>query len=301
MTVPGNGAAMPELEGVTHKWIDVRGTRLHVAEAGSGEPLILLHGFPQNWWEWHDVIPLMAKQYRIIAPDQRGFGWSDAARNGYTAGSLVADIVELMVKLGITRARFLTHDWGAIVGQLLAMQRPDLVAALVISGAPDVHIKPDARLVPVFPKLWHAFALAAPVIGPRIQRNKKMMRHLFTAFEPPGGLSDEDMELYKASAARPEAARAGSALYRGTILPAFMKIVLGAYAKNDFTVPTLALIGANEPSSTLQGMGHHRGRGGNVTTEIIQGEGHFLIDHRPEFVARKTLEFFARAGGPEPA
>ncbi|MDQ0770186.1 pimeloyl-ACP methyl ester carboxylesterase [Pseudarthrobacter defluvii] len=288
----GEDAKMPELEGVTHRWLDVRGIRMHIAEAGSGEPLILLHGFPQNWWEWHGVIPRLAEHYWVIAPDHRGFGWSDAPARGYTAGSLVADILELMAKLGITRARFLTHDWGAIVGQLLAIQRPGSVEALVITGAPDVHIRPNAKLVPVFPKLWHAFALAAPVIGPRIQHNRKVVRHLFTAFEPDGGVSEEDMKLYNSLAAQPRRSHAGSALYRGTILPAFMGIIFGRYARRDFPVPTLALIGAKEPSATLQQMGHRRGRGGNITTEIVQGEGHFIADHQPELVAGKTLEFF---------
>lgn len=288
----GTVATMPELEGVAHQWIDVRGNRLHVAEAGSGEPLILLHGFPQNWWEWHGVIPRLAEHYRVIVPDQRGFGWSDAPPGGYTARSLLADIIELMATLGITRARFLTHDWGAVVGQLLAIQRPDLVEALIVTGAPDVHIRPTAKLLPVFPKLWHAFALAVPVVGPRIQRNRKVMRHLFTAFEPAGGVSDEDLKLYNAAAAQPARARAGSALYRGTILPAFLKIIFGAYAKRDLTVPTLVLIGAKEPSATLQRMGHRRGRGGNITTEIVTGEGHFIADHRPDLVAAKALEFF---------
>lgn len=289
----GTVATMPELEGVTHRWTDVRGFRMHIAEAGSGEPLVLLHGFPQNWWEWHGVIPLLAERYRVIAPDQRGFGWSEAPPGRYSADSLVADVVELMARLGIARARFLTHDWGAIVGQLLAMQRPDLVESLIVTGAPDVHIRPNAKLVPILPRLWHAFALAIPVIGPRIQRNRRVMRHLFTAFEPAGGVSGEDLRLYNAAAAQPARARAGSALYRGTILPVFMKIIFGAYAKRDFTVPTLALIGAMEPSATLQQMGHRRGRGGNITTEILPGEGHFIADHRPDLVAGKAVEFFS--------
>lgn len=295
-----NAAPLPELEGVTHKWIDVRGMKMHVAESGSGEPLVLLHGFPQNWWEWHGVMPGLSGHYRVIAPDQRGFGWSEASATGYSADSLVADVVALMAALGITRARFLTHDWGSIIGQLLALRRPDLVEALVVTGAPDLHIRPDVKLVQMFPRLWHAFALAIPVLGPRLQRNKKMMRHLFTAFEPAGGVSDDDMALYNGAAAQPRRARAGSALYRGTILPAFLKIIFGVYARQEFTVPTLALIGAREPSATLQQMGHRRGRGGNITTEIVPGEGHFLIDHRPELVAAKALEFFARTRSRKP-
>lgn len=293
----GTAAAMPHLEGVTHRWTDVRGFRMHIAEAGSGEPLLLLHGFPQNWWEWHGVIPRLAEHYRVIAVDQRGFGWTDAPSHGYRARSLVEDIIQLMGILDIPRARFLTHDWGAVIGQLLAIERPDLVEALIVTGAPDVHIKPNAQLLVLTPKLWHAFAFAVPVIGPRLQRNRKLMRHLFTAFDPAGGVSRDDIELYRAAMDQPGRAFAGSALYRSTILPAFMGIIFGTYAKRRFTVPTLVLVGAMDPSGALQTMGHRPGLGGNVTTEVLPGEGHFLIDHRPEVVADRALRFFAREQG----
>lgn len=290
---PAAGLPMPELPGVSHRWIDVRGLRMHIAEAGSGEPLILLHGFPQHWWEWHGAIPRLAGHYRVIAVDQRGFGWTDAPGDGYNARTLVQDIAGLMGELNIRRARFLTHDWGAVVAQLLAMDRPDLVEALVVTGAPDVHIKPNARLLRVFPKLWHVFAIAAPGIGPRLAGNRKLMRHLFTAFDPAGGVSEADIQLYRAAMAQPGRAAAGSALYRTMLVPAFMAIIAGAFAKRDLPVRTLVIVGAAEPSGTLQGMGHYPGRGGNITTEILPGEGHFLVDHVPGLIAEKALRFFA--------
>ena len=290
----GTSPALPHLDHVTHRWVDVNGLHMHIAEAGSGDPLLLLHGFPQHWWQWRGVIPRLAEHYRVIAVDQRGFGWTDAPAHGYTASKLVEDVVQLMAALGIPRARFLTHDWGAIVGQLIAMERPDLVEALVVTGAPDVHIRPTARIVGLIPKLWHAFVLALPVIGRRLQRNRRFMRHLFTAFEPEGGVSEEDIRLYQSRMEQPERTRAGSALYRGTILPAFIAIMSGAYAKRSFTVPTLVLIGAMEPSRDLQEMGHRPGLGGNVTAEIIPGEGHFLIDHQPDLIADRALGFFAQ-------
>lgn len=293
MTDNRPGTAMPQLAGVTHRWVDVRGLSMHVAEAGAGEPLVLLHGFPQNWWEWHGVIPRLAEHYRVIAVDQRGFGWSDAPADGYDPATLTEDIVLLLGELGLPRARFLAHDWGAIVAQLLATERHELVESLVISGCPDIHIRPTAALLRVFPKLWHVFALALPGIGPRVQANKRLQRHLITAFEPSGGVTEEDIALYTAAMATRERARAGSALYRGVLLPAFLEIIVGGYAHRDFTTPTLALIGAMEPSAALQSMGHRAGRGGNVTTEIIDGEGHFLADRRPELVADRALRFFA--------
>ncbi len=68
----------PEIDGVTHRYVDVPGVRLHVAEAGEGPPILLLHGWPQHWWVWRKVIPALAENHRVICPDLRGFGWSEA-------------------------------------------------------------------------------------------------------------------------------------------------------------------------------------------------------------------------------
>ncbi|WP_433732646.1 alpha/beta fold hydrolase [Nocardia sp. CA-129566] len=78
--------------------------RIHYAEAGTGEPLILLHGWPQHWWEWRQVIAPLARRYRVICPDIRGLGWSEGSGGGYTFERLARDLVELMDQLGVRRA-----------------------------------------------------------------------------------------------------------------------------------------------------------------------------------------------------
>ncbi|MCW2564729.1 MAG: putative hydrolase or acyltransferase of alpha/beta superfamily, partial [Mycobacterium sp.] len=92
MTLP----ELPQLDGVEHRFLDLPGLRMHVAEAGSGEPLLLLHGFPQHWWAWRKVIPALAERYRVICPDLRGAGWTDAPADGYTSDQLTADILGLL-------------------------------------------------------------------------------------------------------------------------------------------------------------------------------------------------------------
>jgi|SRR5215212_3773769 pimeloyl-ACP methyl ester carboxylesterase len=86
---------LPQLEGVDHHFLELPGLRMHVAEAGSGIPVLLLHGFPQHWWEWRKVIPALAEQFRVICPDLRGAGWTAAPRRGYTRDRLLADVVAL--------------------------------------------------------------------------------------------------------------------------------------------------------------------------------------------------------------
>src|SRR5581483_8160583 len=83
---------LPSLPGVAHRHVAVRGVRIHVAEAGEGEPLVLQHGWPQAWWRWRKMIPPLAERYRVIVPDLRGHGWSEEPRTGYEKESLAQDL-----------------------------------------------------------------------------------------------------------------------------------------------------------------------------------------------------------------
>src|SRR5947208_512585 len=119
---------MPELPGVSHSFHEVRGVRLHVAEAGEGEPLVLLHGWPENWWCWRKIIgPLAESGYRVVAPDMRGYGWSDPAPDGYDKESLERDLIALLDALGLDRVQLIGHDWGGWVGFLACLNHPERI------------------------------------------------------------------------------------------------------------------------------------------------------------------------------
>ena len=88
----------PPVEGVEHRYVEARGLRFHVAEAGPPEadPLLALHGWPQHWYEWRRQIPALAEHYRVIVPDLRGFGWSDAPPDGYDKENMATDVLALI-------------------------------------------------------------------------------------------------------------------------------------------------------------------------------------------------------------
>ena len=121
----------PSLPGVVHRWVTVNGVRWHYAEAGQGEPLVLIHGFPQNWYMWRKLIPELARHYRVIAIDMKGAGWSDAPASGYGKEQLADEIAAVMRAIGAPRARVMAHDWGGYIGFLLALRHPDAVAKYV--------------------------------------------------------------------------------------------------------------------------------------------------------------------------
>ena len=113
---------IPHLEGVSHRDVQARGVRFHVAEAGSGEPVLLLHGWPQNWFCWRKLIPLLADERRLICPDLRGFGWSEAPVGAYDKQTLADDMVGLLDALELERVDLIAHDWGAWAGFLMCLE-----------------------------------------------------------------------------------------------------------------------------------------------------------------------------------
>ena len=119
--------SFPQAEGVTHRFVRVNGLNWHLAEAGSGEPMLMLHGWPQHWYMWRYQIPYLAQHYAVICPDLRGFGWSDAPATGYEKEQLVDDIIALLDTLKLKRIRLMAHDWGGWVAFLLCLRQPDRV------------------------------------------------------------------------------------------------------------------------------------------------------------------------------
>jgi pimeloyl-ACP methyl ester carboxylesterase len=103
---------LPHVDGVEHRFLELPGLRVHVAEAGEGEPLVMLHGWPQHWYEWRHLIPSLAKRYRVICPDLRGLGWTDAPPSGYEKEELASDVLALLELLGLDRVKLVGHDWG---------------------------------------------------------------------------------------------------------------------------------------------------------------------------------------------
>src|SRR5437660_6827727 len=122
MIVPG--ASVP---GITHRVVDARGLSMHIAEAGSGPLVLLLHGFPESWYSWrHQLAALAEAGYHAVAPDQRGYGQTDRPESveAYTTLHLVGDMVGLLDALGEEEAVIVGHDWGASVAWNATLMRP---------------------------------------------------------------------------------------------------------------------------------------------------------------------------------
>jgi len=138
---PGSVSGVPHLpEGFTgtftSRYVDTGDLRQHVVTGGDGPPLLLVHGWPQTWYAWRLVMPALARDFSVVAPDQRGTGLSGRPEGGYDTGTLAADLVALMDALGHRRFAVAGHDTGMWIGYALAADHPGRIDRLAVAETP---------------------------------------------------------------------------------------------------------------------------------------------------------------------
>ena len=138
---PGSVSGAPNLpagfaDTFTSRYIDTGGLRLHAVIGGDGPPLLLVHGWPETWYAWRLVMPALARDFKVIAVDQRGIGLSDKPADGYDTGTLAADLVALMDALGHERFAVVGHDTGFAISYALAADHPERVDRVALAEIP---------------------------------------------------------------------------------------------------------------------------------------------------------------------
>ncbi len=292
----GPPAELPPAAGVRHRWRSVNGVRLHLAEAGQGPPLILLHGWPQHWWCWRHMIPRLATEHRVLAPDLRGWGWSDAPAGDYAKATFAADVLALMDAEGIDRVRLIGHDWGGYTAFLLALEHPVRIERMVcLDIAPPWPGRPRPRHIAAPLAGSYQALLAAPVIGPRaMTHGPRFVRRLIRAASGPAmRWTDQELDVYTRVLREPARAAASSACYRTFLTRELPAGLLGAHGADDLQVPTLLVMGEASPLRRVLDPQPSR----NLRVAAIPGAGHFLPDEAPEGVLELTLAHFAGQDG----
>lgn len=280
--------AMPHVPGVSHRYVTIDGVRLHYAEAGSGPPLVLLHGFPQNWYMWRELIPTLAKHYRVIAPDTRGAGWSDAPRDGYGKEQLADEVAKLMDAVGAPKARVMGHDWGGYIGFMLALRHPGRVEqylALNIA-TPWSNISRDAW------RLMYQPVLAAPVLGAALLRQPTFVKSMLWAASRNRTWSEADYAAFADPYRSGAHSAAGSAMYGTFLAKELLPWVRGRYRDARLEPQTLLLVGEHDPVIRPRIVAGYEPHARDMRHEFIEDAGHFLAEERPDVVLDRALDFF---------
>ncbi len=239
---------------VTHDYAQVGDVRLHYAECGSGDELVLLlHGFPECWYSWRHQLPVLGERFHVVAPDMRGFNLSDKPPRieDYQIESLVADVLGLIKHFGKERAAIVAHDWGAGVAWAVAQRHPEVVSKL---AALQVPMPAAWRANMTFAQLrrsWYMFFFQLPRLPESwmkandFQRVVEMYRSTATR---PEAFSDDDVAVYKEALRRPGALTASLNYYRANVFRSLRGGAVETPKDHDgrIRVPTLFIYGEHD-------------------------------------------------------
>jgi pimeloyl-ACP methyl ester carboxylesterase len=278
---------LPSLPGVEHTYVDVAGLRVHVALAGraAAPPVVFLHGWPQNWWCWRHVIPLLADSYRLVLPDLRGLGWTDAPRYGYGKEQLATDLLGTLDALDLGRVRLVGHDWGGWAGFLACLREPARFDGYVAINIPPPSLQLQPRALLDSWRIAYQVLLASPAGPPLLQQRPEFVRRAVRAgAQHPEATTDADADLYARLLQEPDRARASCLLYRSFLLEDAPALLTGRYRDVELEVPTTLLYGSHDvvvrPWMLDGGPGFRR-----VEIQTTDDAGHWLPEERPDLVA----------------
>ncbi len=300
--------AMPEVPGVEHIYVNAGGLRMHVAVAGpeDGEPIMLLHGWPQHWWLWRKVMPVLADSgYRVYAPDLRGLGWTEATArySDYDKRQFARDILALLDALGIDRpVKLAGHDWGGWTGFVLSITHPERVDCYLALNISPPWLDPRPfnllRMLKATSRIWYMGVMAIPGLNWLAQAGP--MRPVFRSrligsADNREAWADGAVDTYLDQFKDPRRRRATKFIYRRFVLTEVPQIQLGRYLKGKLKTRTLLLFGRNDVAIDPDVIdADHSKYASDMTVEFVDDCGHFIVDERPDLVASKMLEFFAR-------
>ncbi len=239
---------------IRHDYAQVGDVRLHYAECGEGERLVvLLHGFPECWYSWRKQLPVLGARYRVVAPDMRGYNLSDkpARVEDYRMSRLVDDVTGLIRHCGAREAAVIGHDWGGAVAWAVAQHYPDYVWKLASLQVPPPAVWARNLTLKQALRSWYMLFFQLPRVP-----EWWMARDDFAALEKalratsrPGTFSDRDIEVYKAAMREPGALTAAVNYYRANVRSFFARRPGGGgeiKGQERVRVPTLFVYGERD-------------------------------------------------------
>jgi pimeloyl-ACP methyl ester carboxylesterase len=295
---PGSVSGAPNLpagftDTFSSRYIDTGEVRLHAVIGGDGPPLLLVHGWPQTWYAWRMLMPALARDFQVIAVDQRGIGLSDKPAGGYDTGTLAGDMVALMEALGHQRFAMYGTDVGMPIAYALAADHPERLDRLVVSEAVLPGVAPSPPLfVPASlnERLWHIAFNRCAEVNERLVRGREDIffgnEFAVSAAKP---LPDDVVKYYV------DMLRSDEHALRGSF--GFYRAIDTTTAQNEqrktrrLTLPVLAIGGAE---SGGEGVGDTmKLAADDVQTVVLPGSGHWVAEEAPEELLTALTAFLA--------
>ncbi|MFR9728420.1 alpha/beta fold hydrolase [Saccharopolyspora sp. MS10] len=281
-----------EVPGVVHRYVQVGDLRVHVAEAGEGPPLVLLHGWPQHWYLWRHQIPELAREYRVIAPDLRGHGWTDAPATGYGKDVLAGDLIGLLDALGLDRVRLVGHDWGGWTGFLACMRAPERFDRFLAFNIAHPWPAPSARTALTMWRLWYQVVVGSPV-GPLLIRRTPFLSRGVLGSVRRGALSARERSAFADRWRDPARARASALLYRTFLLRELPAVVRGDHLRTPMSTRARLVFGTADPAISPRLLAGYERAAARMDLRWVPGAGHFIVDELPDRVLAEVQEFMA--------
>lgn len=274
-------------------YVEVNGIKLHYIEAGSGEAVMLLHGFPEFWYGWRNQIPELSKHYRVIVPDMRGYNLSDKPENvsDYNIDVLAADIADLVRALNLKQVVLVGHDWGAAVAWATAALYPERVSKLGILNVPHPAEMKKALMgfnLKQLLRSWYIFFFQLPFIPERVVGTERFFRKTFEGMSMnPQAFTEEDIAAYVKAYSLPGAIRAPINYYRATF-----RNLKGPHLPK-IKAPVLMLWGEHDKALGKE-LTYNTAKYCEQEPTILYDSysGHFVQHDNPGWVNAELLKFF---------
>ncbi|HEY9749141.1 MAG TPA: alpha/beta hydrolase [Allocoleopsis sp.] len=285
-----------ENSGWHHRFVETNHVRLHCVMQGEGDLVVLLHGFPEFWYSWRYQIPVLARHFKVVVPDLRGYNDSDKPEHGYDLNTLSADIRGLIESLGYARAHVVGHDWGGVIAWHLAQRFPHYLNRLALLNAPHPQrfMQELVSNLDQIRRSWYVFAFQVPGLPEwLIQQNLKNFVQEFFRGQAvrKGAFTAEDAQMYEAALSKP-GVLAAAMNYQRQLFSLQNLLRQWRRSPEPITVPTLVLWG--EEDSLLSAKlteGLDQFIAAPFKLKFVPHCGHWIQQEAPQTVNRELLSF----------
>jgi pimeloyl-ACP methyl ester carboxylesterase len=294
---PGSVSGAPNLpagftDTFTSRYIDAHGLRQHAVIGGQGPPLLLVHGWPENWYTWRLLMPALARDFEVVAVDQRGVGLTDKPQDGYDTGTLAGDLAAMMDELGHRRFAVVGHDTGFAISYALAADHADRVARvglLELPGSPGTAPPPPLFLPgPLNDRLWHLTFNRIDGLNEQLVAGREDLFFRWEFDAAAKRLADDVIGYYVGLLSNPDSLRGSFGWYRA---------LEASIAQNEQRATrrlTMPVLGIGGEMSFGENVGNGvRAVADDVQSLVIPGTGHFLAEESPDELLAALTAFLA--------